>query len=164
VDQDVWQKPVFLERYGQPGIITVSDTHDAARLLFRHYRLRKTLVLETALLTCRNAIIGEATSAMARYEFIEAAVSAGYHILPETFLRDGFRNTPQPAAFENAAGQPDAVSEGRQDRGKTPSPKELLNELLRTGSELFHLLADQTTASVLNALKATEIRRLHPGR
>jgi hypothetical protein len=153
VDQDIWQKPVYLERYGRPGVITIFDTQDAARLLFKHYRLRKTAAVETALLTCQNRIIGQATSEMARYEFIEAAVSAGYHILPDTFMGDGFRSRPHPPVSPRTAGRPDAHPDAGPQSGKPSSAEDLLNELLRVGGDLFRLLVDRTAASVVNALK-----------
>lgn len=99
MDRGAWKKPVVLEMYGRPGVIQVEDTLDAALLLLRNWHARITDTHRTAVLTCRDVLKGKATPGLARAVFIDAALDAGYHILPETFLDE--RWGPAPASSDD---------------------------------------------------------------
>ena len=86
MDRGTWRKPVVLEMYGRPGLVTVSDTLEAALMLLGAWPAKRSEAHMTAVTTCRDVLTGRAIAGLARADFIEAALDAGYHVQPETFL------------------------------------------------------------------------------
>ncbi|MGK6312986.1 DUF982 domain-containing protein [Neorhizobium sp. DT-125] len=86
MDRGTWRKPVVLEMYGRPGLVTVSDTLEAALTLLGAWPAKRSEAHVTAVTTCRDVLTGKAIAGLARADFIEAALDAGYHVQPETFL------------------------------------------------------------------------------
>lgn len=145
MDHGIWTKPVVFERYGYPGIITVTSTYEAARLLFGLYAMRKTFCLRDALVTCLNVINGQANPGMARYEFIDAVIASGFTILPETFLGERLgqsvditQASPRHTTRWSAASQADIENR--------PSAKALFQELFRIGTTLVRMGIDRSTS------------------
>jgi hypothetical protein len=90
-----WKKPVVLEIFGRPGTITVSDTLDAALMMLAAWPCKRTDAHLTAVRACRDALTGKASPSLARADFIGAALEAGFHVQPETFLYDNEEEEPE---------------------------------------------------------------------
>lgn len=86
MDRGNWGKPVVLEIYGRPGLVTVSDTLEAALMLLGAWPGKRSDAHMTAVTTCRDVLTGRAIASLARADFIDAALEAGHHVQPETFL------------------------------------------------------------------------------
>ena len=97
MDRGVWKQPVILEIYGRPGTVIVPDTLEAAMMLMRAWPAKRTDAHMIAVAACRDVLSGRAICGMARANFIDAALDAGYHIQPETFLTDPWDWTERSA-------------------------------------------------------------------
>lgn len=86
MDRGTWRKPVVLEIYERPGLVSVSDTLEAALMLLGAWPGKRSESHMTAVMTCRDVLTGKAIASLARADFIEAALEAGYRVQPETFL------------------------------------------------------------------------------
>jgi len=91
-----WKNPVVIEMYGRPGAVIVIGTLDAALMLIGAWPKKRTDAHIAAVLCCRGVLTGKADAGLARVNFIEAALEAGYRIEPETFLGDRWDFTPGP--------------------------------------------------------------------
>lgn len=88
MDRGSWRRPVVLEIFGRPGLLTVADTLDAALVLLGVWPTKRTEAHVVAVKSCRDVLTGRAVPALARADFIEAALEAGFHVQPETFLEE----------------------------------------------------------------------------
>lgn len=88
MDRGNWKRPVVLEIFGRPGLLTVSDTLDAALVLLGVWPAKRTPTHIVAVKTCRDVLVGKAVPALARADFIDAALEAGFQVQPETFLEE----------------------------------------------------------------------------
>lgn len=86
MERGVWKQPVILEIYGRPGSVVISSTVEAAMMLLRAWPAKRTEAHMIAVAACRDVLTGRAMPGLARADFIDAALDAGYHIQPETFL------------------------------------------------------------------------------
>ena len=86
METGVWRSPVVIEMYGRPGTVIVTGTLDAALMLIGAWPTKRTEAHIAAVLCCRDVLLGQADASLARVNFIEAAIDAGYRIEPETFL------------------------------------------------------------------------------
>jgi hypothetical protein len=86
MEHGIWKTPVVLEMYGRPGPVVVKGTLDAALMLIGAWPAKRTETHMTAVTACRDVLVGKADPALARADFIDAALEAGYRIQPETFL------------------------------------------------------------------------------
>ncbi len=98
METGAWKSPVVIEMYGRPGTVIVTGTLDAALMLIGAWPTKRTETHIAAVLSCRDVLVGQADAALARVNFIEAALEAGYRIEPETFLGDRWDFTPPPEA------------------------------------------------------------------
>lgn len=96
METGAWKSPVVIEMYGRPGTVIVSGTLDAALMLIGAWPTKRTESHIAAVLSCRDVLVGQADAGLARVNFIEAALEAGYRIEPETFLSDRWDLTPSP--------------------------------------------------------------------
>ncbi len=96
METGAWKSPVVIEMYGRPGTVIVTGTLDAALMLIGAWPTKRTESHIAAVLCCRDALVGQADASLARVNFIEAAIEAGYRIEPETFLSDRWDLTPLP--------------------------------------------------------------------
>ncbi len=96
MERGVWKSPVVIEMYGRPGSVIIMGTLDAALMLIGAWPTKRTETHLTAVMTCRDVLTGNANPGLARANFIEAALEAGYRIEPETFLSDRWDLTPLP--------------------------------------------------------------------
>lgn len=96
METGVWRSPVVIEMYGRPGTVIVTGTLDAALMLIGAWPTKRTEAHMTAVLCCRDVLVGQADAGLARVNFIEAAIEAGYRIEPETFLSDRWDLSPLP--------------------------------------------------------------------
>lgn len=94
METGAWKTPVVIEMYGRPGTVFITDTLDAALMLVGAWPTKRTETHMAAVLSCRNVLTGSAEPALARVNFIEAAIEAGYRIEPETFLSHRWDFTP----------------------------------------------------------------------
>jgi hypothetical protein len=88
MERGAWKKPVIVEMFGRPGPVIISSTADAALMLIGAWPTKRTHIHIMAALTCRDVLAGRAEAGLARANFIEAAIEAGYRIQPETFLNE----------------------------------------------------------------------------
>jgi len=88
MDRGTWKQPVILEIFGQPGPIIVQGTLDAALMLLSGWPAARTEAHMAAVMACRDVLTGRSVAALARADFIEAALEAGFHVQPQTFLAD----------------------------------------------------------------------------
>ncbi|MBW9088030.1 DUF982 domain-containing protein [Rhizobium wenxiniae] len=102
METGAWKSPVVIEMYGRPGTVIVTGTLDAALMLIGAWPTKRTESHIAAVLSCRDVLVGQADAGLARVNFIEAALEAGYRIEPETFLSDRWDLTPSP----NEPGRP----------------------------------------------------------
>lgn len=96
-----WKRPVFLEIFGRPGVTIVRDTLDAALVLLGAWPHKRTAAHMAAVTSCRDVLAGRAEPALARVEFIEAALEAGFCVQPETFIEEVQLPAPREAAAES---------------------------------------------------------------
>ncbi|MEV4606673.1 DUF982 domain-containing protein [Neorhizobium sp. LMR1-1-1.1] len=96
METGAWKSPVVIEMYGRPGTVIVTGTLDAALMLIGAWPTKRTETHIAAVLCCRDVLVGKADAVLARVNFIEAALEAGYRIEPETFLGDRWDFTPRP--------------------------------------------------------------------
>lgn len=96
METGAWKNPVVIEMYGRPGAVIVTGTLDAAMMLIGAWPTKGTDGHIAAVLCCRGVLTGKADPGLARVNFIEAALEAGYRIEPETFLGDRWDFTPRP--------------------------------------------------------------------
>lgn len=94
METGAWKSPVVIEMYGRPGTVIVTGTLDAALMLIGAWPTKRTESHIAAVLSCRDVLVGQADAGLARVNFIEAALEAGYRIEPETFLSDRWDLTP----------------------------------------------------------------------
>lgn len=94
METGIWKSPVVIEMYGRPGTVIVTGTLDAALMLIGAWPTKRTETHIAAVLCCRDVLVGQANAGLARVNFIEAAIEAGYRIEPETFLSDRWDLTP----------------------------------------------------------------------
>lgn len=83
-----WKRPVVLEMFGRPGLVTVSDTLEAAMLLLGGWPHKGTDSHVAAIGSCRDVLMGRGPASLSRADFIDAALDAGFHIQPETFIEE----------------------------------------------------------------------------
>ncbi len=102
METGAWKSPVVIEMYGRPGTVIVTGTLDAALMLIGAWPTKRTESHIAAVLSCRDVLVGQANAGLARVNFIEAALEAGYRIEPETFLSVRWDLTPS----SNEAGRP----------------------------------------------------------
>ena len=88
MDRGSWRRPVVLEAGGRQ--IAVPDTFVAARLLVGAWPARGGEAHAQAVKSCRDVLKGAAIAGLARADFIEAALQAGFHVRPETFLGENW--------------------------------------------------------------------------
>jgi hypothetical protein len=88
MERGSWKRPVVLEIFGRPGVTTVNDTLDAALVLLGAWPHKRTPAHMAAVTTCRDVLAARAEPGLARVDFIEAALEAGFHVQTETFLQD----------------------------------------------------------------------------
>ncbi|TNM65139.1 DUF982 domain-containing protein [Aliirhizobium smilacinae] len=86
MEAGAWRSPVVIEMYGRPGTVIVNGTLDAALMLIGAWPTKRTESHVAAVLCCRDVLLGQADASLARVNFIDAAIEAGYRIEPETFL------------------------------------------------------------------------------
>ncbi|GEM_PF-809723 len=103
METGAWKSPVVIEMYGRPGTVIVTGTLDAALMLIGAWPTKRTESHFAAVLSCRDVLIGQADAGLARVNFIEAALEAGYRIEPETFLSDRWDLTPRPTETSRPA-------------------------------------------------------------
>ncbi len=103
METGVWKSPVVIEMYGRPGTVIVNGTLDAALMLIGAWPTKRTESHIAAVLSCRDALVGQADASLARVNFIEAAIEAGYRIEPETFLSGRWDLTPLPEELHRPA-------------------------------------------------------------
>jgi hypothetical protein len=96
METGAWKSPVVIEMYGRPGTVIVTGTLDAALMLIGAWPTKRTEAHIAAVLCCRDVLVGQADAGLARVNFIEAALEAGYRIEPETFLGDRWDFIPRP--------------------------------------------------------------------
>ena len=100
MDRGSWRRPVVLEAGGRR--VTVPDTFVAARLLVGAWPDKGGEMHAQAVKSCRDVLKGGAIAGLARADFIEAALQAGFHVRPETFLGENWaasadtRPMPEP--------------------------------------------------------------------
>lgn len=97
METGIWKSPVVIEMYGRPGTVIVTGTLDAALMLIGAWPTKRTETHIAAVMCCRDVLVGQADAGLARVNFIEAAIEAGYRIEPETFLSDRWDLTPLPS-------------------------------------------------------------------
>lgn len=95
METGIWKSPVVIEMYGRPGTVFITGTLDAALMLIGAWPTKRTDAHIAAVLSCRDVLTGRADARLARINFIEAAMEAGYRIEPETFLSDRWDLTPR---------------------------------------------------------------------
>ena len=88
MERGIWKTPVVLEMYGRPGPVLVNGTLDAALMLIGAWPVKRTETHMDAVTACRDVLVGKADPALARADFIDAALEAGYRIQPETFFSE----------------------------------------------------------------------------
>jgi hypothetical protein len=88
MERGVWKSPVVIEMCGRPGSVAITGTLDAALMLLGAWPTKRTNVHLAAVLSCRDVMVGKAEAGLARADFIDAAIEAGYRIRPETFLSE----------------------------------------------------------------------------
>ena len=101
MDQRHWTRPVLIERFGSPGVLAISSVEEAAHLMLRLPSDRRSAVQLEALCTFRDVLARKASSALARANFIDAILEAGYYVLPESFIE--LRN-PHAHELERSSG------------------------------------------------------------
>lgn len=100
MERGSWKRPVLLEMFGRPGVTTVGDTLEAALVLLGAWPHKRTPAHMAAVTSCRDVLAGRAEPALARVDFIEAALEAGFHVETETFFA-----TPQPLSDTGAGSE-----------------------------------------------------------
>jgi hypothetical protein len=86
MDLGTWKQPVILEISGQTRPVIVAGTVDAATMLLKAWPARRNEAYVAAVMTCRDVLKGLSLAALARADFIEAALDAGFRVQPQTFL------------------------------------------------------------------------------
>jgi hypothetical protein len=86
MDRGTWKQPVILEISGQTRPVIVAGNVDAATMLLKAWPTRRNEAYVAAVMSCRDVLKGQSSAALARADFIEAALAAGFRVQPRTFL------------------------------------------------------------------------------